>query len=130
VHRLLTLAVSPANGKLVANVNTRRWDAVTVCHLTSLKTTRIRHCFDATWTGPFKMASHAEITVPATRRSRKSVGGHGKDNATVNVTSAPSPAKSRVKSRSKSMGPGGLDALKPATGNRRVVRAGATLHTP
>jgi kinetochore protein Spc7/SPC105 len=42
-----------------------------------------------------------------------------KENATVDV--ARTLADNRKKSRSKSMGPGGLDALKHGTGNRRAV---------
>lgn len=45
--------------------------------------------------------------------------GLDKENATVDIASEL--AASRKKSRSKSMGPGGLDTLKPGTGNRRVV---------
>lgn len=70
------------------------------------------------------MASSGEATVPATRRTRKSIGAHTelrkateKENATVDIGAA-----SRKKSRSKSLGPGGLDALKQASGNRRSVR--------
>lgn len=73
------------------------------------------------------MPAQAESTLPATRRTRRSiganVGGRGaldKENATSEVGS--SAAASRKKSRSKSMGPGGLEALKQATGNRRAVR--------
>ena len=73
------------------------------------------------------MSSSKDATVPATRRSRKSVGGAAemkrytdKENATVDVGSATLGA-SRQKSRSKSIGPGGLDALKAGTGNRRAV---------
>ena len=67
-----------------------------------------------------------DATLPATRRSRKSTTGLSpsrkamdKENATVDV--ANTLAASRKKSRSKSIGPGGLDALKSGTGNRRVV---------
>jgi kinetochore protein Spc7/SPC105 len=68
-----------------------------------------------------------DATVPATRRSlRRSVGGQSpsrkatdKENATVDVGSTL--AANRKKSRSKSMGPGGLDILKQGNGNRRVV---------
>lgn len=65
-------------------------------------------------------------TLPATRRSRRSVGAESpveiavdKENATIDVSS--SAAAKAKKSRSKSMGPGGLDALKPGSGNRRAV---------
>ncbi|KAF4974146.1 hypothetical protein FZEAL_8911 [Fusarium zealandicum] len=74
------------------------------------------------------MAPAADITVPATRRTRRSIGAHTdvqkaieKENATVDVTR--SLAASRKKSRSKSLGPGGLDALKRANGNRRASLA-------
>ncbi|PHH73612.1 hypothetical protein CDD80_3704 [Ophiocordyceps camponoti-rufipedis] len=63
----------------------------------------------------------------ATRRSRKSVGANpdlrntmDRENATLNLAS--SRAASR-KSRSKSMGPGGLEALKQINGNRRASLA-------
>lgn len=72
------------------------------------------------------MAPSLEATVPSTRRTRKSIGAHTdiqnaieKENATVNGGSL---AANRKKSRSKSLGPGGLDALKQASGNRRAVR--------
>lgn len=74
-----------------------------------------------------KMAPSADATVPATRRTRKSISSHTdmrrameKENATVDVTSTL--AASRKKSRSKSLGPGGLDALRQGSGNRRAVR--------
>ena len=66
-----------------------------------------------------------DATLPATRRSRKSTTGLSprkamdKENATVDVASTL--AANRKKSRSKSIGPGGLDVLKSGTGNRRVV---------
>jgi hypothetical protein len=71
-----------------------------------------------------RMAPQGEATLPATRRTRKSIGGGpstkkaDKENATVDVGSA----MGRKKSRSKSMGPGGLDPLKMGNGNRRAVR--------
>lgn len=72
------------------------------------------------------MAPSNEATVPSTRRVRKSIGAHAemkrttdKENATIDV--ARTLADNRKKSRSKSMGPGGLDALKHGTGNRRTV---------
>jgi kinetochore protein Spc7/SPC105 len=68
-----------------------------------------------------------DATLPATRRTRRSIGAHtdvnkafGKENATTDVTS--SLAANRKKSRSKSLGPGGLDALMKTNGNRRAVR--------
>ncbi|KAH7320041.1 hypothetical protein B0I35DRAFT_392081 [Stachybotrys elegans] len=74
------------------------------------------------------MASYGETTLPATRRTRKSIGSHSdlhqtmdKENATVDVASSMS--TSRKKSRSKSIGPGGLDALKQGNGNRRASLA-------
>ncbi|KAF5595453.1 spindle pole body [Fusarium subglutinans] len=70
----------------------------------------------------------ADATLPATRRTRRSIGAHTdvnkafeKENATVDVTS--SLAASRKKSRSKSLGPGGLEALMKANGNRRASLA-------
>lgn len=72
-----------------------------------------------------------DATLPATRRSRKSTTGLSprkamdKENATVDV--ANTLAASRKKSRSKSIGPGGLDALKAGTGNRRVVSIISTM---
>lgn len=67
----------------------------------------------------------APPTMPATRRVRKSIGidtvarkSMDKENATVDLGSTGAAKKS---SRSKSMGPGGLDALKQASGNRRAV---------
>ncbi|KAM0238014.1 hypothetical protein ACHAPO_003892 [Fusarium lateritium] len=72
-----------------------------------------------------------DATLPATRRTRRSIGAHtdvnkafGKDNATADVTS--SLAANRKKSRSKSLGPGGLDALMKANGNRRASIAAPT----
>jgi hypothetical protein len=44
-----------------------------------------------------------------------------KENITVDVASSLAGNGGRKKSRSKSMGPGGLDVLKSGTGNRRVV---------
>ncbi|UNI23449.1 hypothetical protein JDV02_009267 [Purpureocillium takamizusanense] len=74
------------------------------------------------------MSPPTEATIPATRRSRKSLGAHtdsrkvmDKENATVDMGS--SLAANRKKSRSKSMGPGGLDALKQGHGNRRASLA-------
>ncbi|KAM0305462.1 hypothetical protein HYE67_008610 [Fusarium culmorum] len=72
-----------------------------------------------------------DATLPATRRTRRSIGAHtdvnkafGKENATTDVTS--SLAANRKKSRSKSLGPGGLDALMKANGNRRASLAAPT----
>lgn len=58
-----------------------------------------------------------------TRRTRRSTSAVDKDNATVDLGAGPTLAENRkkAKSRSKSMGPGGLDVLKAGSGNRRVV---------
>ncbi|KAK4059410.1 hypothetical protein Trihar35433_10871 [Trichoderma harzianum] len=73
------------------------------------------------------MSAPGESTMPATRRTRKSIGVHTelsnrsqKENATIDV--GETMAASR-KSRSKSMGPGGIDALRQGTGNRRASLA-------
>lgn len=78
------------------------------------------------------MAPQGEATLPATRRTRKSIGGGpatrrtlDKENATLDVDGAM--AGARKKSRSKSMGPGGLDTLKMGNGNRRAVSCPACL---
>ena len=71
------------------------------------------------------MAPLGDITLPAARRVRRSVGGadsrktRDKENATIDV-GAEQAARAK-KARSKSMGPGGLDALKVGSGNRRAV---------
>lgn len=64
-----------------------------------------------------------DATLPSTRRTRKSTSAMDKDNATLDLGSGPTLADNRkkAKSRSKSIGPGGLDALKAGSGNRRVV---------
>ncbi|KAH6687853.1 hypothetical protein F5X68DRAFT_168762 [Plectosphaerella plurivora] len=74
------------------------------------------------------MASLGDTTMPATRRQRKSIGGNmtsskfmDKENATVDFGSTL--AANRKKSRSKSIGPGGLDVLKNGNGNRRASLA-------
>jgi hypothetical protein len=73
------------------------------------------------------MAGGADLTVPATRRPRKSTGQSParkrmeKENITIDVASTSAGTASRKKSRSKSMGPGGVDVLKAGHGNRRVV---------
>ncbi|KAL2158480.1 hypothetical protein VTH06DRAFT_4246 [Thermothelomyces fergusii] len=77
------------------------------------------------------MASQADNTLPATRRTRKSMGGGSptrearkssdKENAAGDAGSSMGGA--RKKSRSKSMGPGGLDPLRKANGNRRASLA-------
>ena len=64
-------------------------------------------------------------TMPNTRQTRKPIGGgsprktNDKENATFDVASTL--RCNRNKLRSKSMGPGGLDALKVGSGNRRAV---------
>ncbi|KAH7155532.1 hypothetical protein B0J13DRAFT_604509 [Dactylonectria estremocensis] len=72
------------------------------------------------------MAPSADATVPATRRTRKSLSSHSdmrramdKDNATVDVGSTLAAGR-KSSSRSKSLGPGGLDALRQGSGNRRA----------
>ncbi|KAA8569843.1 hypothetical protein MFRU_005g00020 [Monilinia fructicola] len=73
------------------------------------------------------MSSLEETTLPATRRpkSRKSLSAipADKENMTAELgalTGKRAPVeKPAKKSRSKSIGPGGLDALKDTTGNRR-----------
>lgn len=79
------------------------------------------------------MSSREEQTLPATRpRSRKSLAhvpssAMDQENMTADIGSLiggkkPVPIeKASKKSRSKSIGPGGLDALKDTTGNRRKV---------
>ncbi|KAG8163331.1 hypothetical protein KVR01_006628 [Diaporthe batatas] len=68
-----------------------------------------------------------DTTLSATRRAtRKSISAVERDNATVDLGAGTTLADNRKKSksRSKSMGPGGLDALKAGSGNRRVSLAG------
>ncbi|RYP07168.1 hypothetical protein DL765_009242 [Monosporascus sp. GIB2] len=75
------------------------------------------------------MSSCGDSTLPATRRPRKSTGHSPvrkrmeKENITVDVASSLAGKGGRKKSRSKSMGPGGLDVLKSGSGNRRVSLA-------
>ena len=78
------------------------------------------------------MSSREEVTLPATRpKSRKSLShipsaSMDQENMTADIgtlagkKSAPIERPSK-KSRSKSIGPGGLDALKDTAGNRRKV---------
>jgi kinetochore protein Spc7/SPC105 len=82
------------------------------------------------------MASRDDMTLPAARpKSRKSLSHVpssstiDKENMTADIGAmvesnkrAPLGGKSTKKSRSKSMGPGGLDALMSSSGNRRKVR--------
>lgn len=81
------------------------------------------------------MTSQEEVTLPATRpKSRKSLAyipsaqSMDQENMTADIgamtggkRAIPIEKPSR-KSRSKSIGPGGLDALRDTTGNRRKVR--------
>lgn len=70
-------------------------------------------------------------TLSATRRAtRKSISAMERDNATVDLGGGTTLADNRKKSksRSKSMGPGGLDALKAGSGNRRVVALSYIVH--
>ncbi|KAK3362163.1 hypothetical protein B0T24DRAFT_641337 [Lasiosphaeria ovina] len=83
------------------------------------------------------MPSQAEATLPATRRARKSIGGRSptrksadRENATVDLGSAMAAASRKKSSRSKSMGPGGLDILKQGAGNRRVSLAAPSKPPP
>ncbi|KAE8443290.1 hypothetical protein EG329_002006 [Mollisiaceae sp. DMI_Dod_QoI] len=87
------------------------------------------------------MSSREEVTLPATRpKSRKSLGhipssqDVDQENMTADVgllvTGKRAPIeKNARKSRSKSIGPGGFDALKDTTGNRRKSLATVT-HPP
>ncbi|KAG7132388.1 Kinetochore protein spc7 like [Verticillium longisporum] len=82
------------------------------------------------------MSSSGDATVPATRRLRKSIGGQissakatEKENVTLDLGSS-SLAANRKKSRSKSIGPGGLDVLKNANGNRRASLAAPSRPPP
>ncbi|POS77553.1 Spc7 kinetochore protein [Diaporthe helianthi] len=75
----------------------------------------------------------SDTTLPATRRAtRKSISAMERDNATVDLGAGTTLADNRKKSksRSKSMGPGGLDALKAGSGNRRVSLAGPARPLP
>lgn len=81
------------------------------------------------------MSSREEVTLPATRpKSRKSIAHRpsadmvDKENMTADIGALGVAHKRAAlgerlskKSRSKSIGPGGLDALKDTTGNRRKV---------
>ncbi|KAI0882106.1 Spc7-domain-containing protein [Annulohypoxylon maeteangense] len=75
------------------------------------------------------MSSRNDATLPSTRRPRKSTGHSPvrkrmeKENITVDVASSLAGNGGKKKLRSKSIGPGGLDGLKPGTGNRRVSLA-------
>ncbi|KAI1106212.1 Spc7-domain-containing protein [Jackrogersella minutella] len=82
------------------------------------------------------MSNRTDATVPSTRRPRKSTGHSPvrkrmeKENITVDVASSLAGNGGRKKSRSKSMGPGGLDGLKPGSGNRRVSLAASAKPPP
>ncbi|KAI1205429.1 Spc7-domain-containing protein [Annulohypoxylon truncatum] len=82
------------------------------------------------------MSSRTGATIPSTRRPRKSTGHSPvrkrmeKENITVDVASSLASNGGKKKSRSKSIGPGGLDALKPGTGNRRISLAANTKPPP
>lgn len=84
------------------------------------------------------MASRDDMTLPAARpKSRKSLAhvpsanAMNKENMTADIGAMAEHNKRAAlgerptkKSRSKSIGPGGLDALKDTSGNRRKVRMG------
>ncbi|TGJ82688.1 hypothetical protein E0Z10_g6067 [Xylaria hypoxylon] len=83
------------------------------------------------------MPSHTDVTIPSIRRPRKSTTGHSpvrkrmeKENITVDLASSLAGNASRKKSRSKSIGPGGLDVLKSGSGNRRVSLAAPSRPAP
>ncbi|KAI1314293.1 hypothetical protein F5Y03DRAFT_336672 [Xylaria venustula] len=82
------------------------------------------------------MAGHSDATIPSTRRPRKSTGHSPvrkrmeKENITVDLASSLAGNASRKKSRSKSIGPGGLDVLKSGSGNRRVSLAAPSRPPP
>ncbi|KAI0109065.1 hypothetical protein GGR51DRAFT_512582 [Nemania sp. FL0031] len=82
------------------------------------------------------MSGHTDVTIPSTRRPRKSTGQSPvrkrmeKENITVDLASSLAGNASRKKSRSKSMGPGGLDVLKAGSGNRRVSLAAPSRPPP
>jgi kinetochore protein Spc7/SPC105 len=74
------------------------------------------------------MSSRDEATLPATRqpKSRQSIAhapaeSIDKENMTANIAALGGTTRRPKKLRSKSIGPGGLDALKDGTGNRRKV---------
>lgn len=88
------------------------------------------------------MASRDDMTLPASRpKSRKSMSAVpsansvNKENMTTDIGAMmgarkrdPLGERPAKKSRSKSIGPGGLDALKESTGNRRKVSAAVCEH--
>ncbi|KAI0397454.1 Spc7-domain-containing protein [Xylariaceae sp. FL0594] len=82
------------------------------------------------------MPVQMDATVPSTRRPRKSTGHSpvrkrmDKENITVDLASSLAGNASRKKSRSKSIGPGGIDVLKSGTGNRRMSLAAPSKPLP
>ncbi|KAI0405914.1 hypothetical protein F4802DRAFT_561200 [Xylaria palmicola] len=82
------------------------------------------------------MSGHSDMTLPSTRRPRKSTGHSpvrkrmDKENITVDLASSLAGNAGRKKSRSKSIGPGGLDILKSASGNRRMSLAAPSKPPP
>lgn len=94
----------------------------------------VYECLSAEEQTSFSMASREEMTLPATRpKSRKSLGHVAssvtdQENATADIGAlagkkrAPPIERPSKKIRSKSIGPGGLDALRDTSGNRREVR--------
>ncbi|KAI0187069.1 hypothetical protein EV127DRAFT_513942 [Xylaria flabelliformis] len=82
------------------------------------------------------MSGHTDVTLPSTRRSRKSTGhstvnkSTDKENITVDLASSLAGNAGRKKSRSKSMGPGGFDVLKSGSGNRRASLAAPSRPPP
>ncbi|KAI2641165.1 Spc7-domain-containing protein [Xylaria nigripes] len=82
------------------------------------------------------MAGPTDVTLPSTRRPRKSTGHSPvrkrmeKENVTVDLASTQAGNATRKKSRSKSIGPGGLDVLKSGSGNRRVSLAAPSKPQP
>ena len=75
------------------------------------------------------MSSREEVTLPATRPKSRKTLAHipssqemDQENMTVDIGALVGAKKAASKKlRSKSIGPGGLDALKDTTGNRRKV---------
>ncbi|KAI0545800.1 hypothetical protein F4679DRAFT_559847 [Xylaria curta] len=82
------------------------------------------------------MSGHTDVTLPSTRRPRKSTGhstvrkSTEKENITVDLASSLAGNAGRKKSRSKSMGPGGFDVLKSGSGNRRASLAAPSKPPP
>ncbi|KAI0521454.1 hypothetical protein F5B22DRAFT_595049 [Xylaria bambusicola] len=82
------------------------------------------------------MSGRSDATMPSTRRPRKSTGHSpvrkrmDKENITTDLASSLAGNAGRKKSRSKSIGPGGLDVLKSGSGNRRVSLAAPSRPPP